>query len=139
MPPFNANGYLPPGKWSMSWRDFRTDYGFNNCRVHLLSGFRILLILLAESECSTVYVGGSFVTNRSVPNGIDGCFDVMTTKFAQLDPIFQNPDQQYDRFGCRLRMDWMSQILGFFQSNHDGEPVGVVELSFNRNDLDLIR
>jgi hypothetical protein len=137
MPEFTDRGYLPPGKWPMTWPDFNASYGFNNRRTSLLSGLRLLLLLLADCGCQVVYIGGSFVTDRSIPAGIDGCFDAMWIDFQRLDPIFRDLEQQYRRFDCGFRLDYMSHMLGFLQTSHDGEPVGVVELSFTRADLNL--
>jgi hypothetical protein len=135
MPPFTKSGYLPPGIWAMSWADFWERYGHNSRRANLLSGLMFALKLLVRSNCQTIYIGGSFITNKERPNDIDGCFDGMGIDASALDPIFQDIDEQHARFGCELRMDFMSAFQGFLQKNRDGEPIGIVEIDLRSFDI----
>lgn len=137
MPPFTDRGYLPPGTWPMVWSDFWNVYGYNNRRANLLAGLRLALILLANAGCDSVYIGGSFVTDRERPNDIDGCFDGMAIDLNSLDPVFQDHQQQQARFRCELRIDFMSQIEGFLQKDREGHPIGIIALSFTIADLKL--
>ena len=134
MPPFTESGYLPPGIWAMSWVDFWERYGYNSRRANLLSGLMFALKLLVRSNCQTIYIGGSFITNKERPNDIDGCFDGMGIDIGMLDPVFQDIDEQHARFGCELRMDFMSAFQGFLQKNRDGEPIGIVEIDLSSFD-----
>jgi hypothetical protein len=126
---------LPPGIWAMSWADFWTRYGYNSRRANLLSGLMFALKLLVRSNCQTIYIGGSFITNKERPNDIDGCFDGMGIDNSALDPIFQDIDEQHARFGCELRMDFMSAFQGFLQKNRDGEAIGIVEIDLKSFDI----
>jgi hypothetical protein len=135
MPPFTESGYLPPGIWAMSWTDFWERYGYNSRRANLLSGLMFALKLLVRSGCQTIYIGGSFITNKERPNDIDGCFDGMGIDSSSLEPIFQDLDEQHARFGCELRMDFMSAFQGFLQRNRDGEPIGIVEIDLRSFDI----
>jgi hypothetical protein len=135
MPPFTESGYLPPGIWIVSWADFWEQYGYNSRRVNLLSGLMFALKLLVRSNCQTIYIGGSFITSKERPNDIDGCFDGMGIDSSVLDPVFQDLDEQHARFGCELRMDFMSAFQGFLQKNRDGEPIGIVEIDLRSFDI----
>ena len=135
MPPFTESGYLPPGIWAMSWADFWERYGYNSRRANLLSGLMFALKLLVQANCQTIYIGGSFITSKERPNDIDGCFDGMGIDNSALDPIFQDLDEQHARFGCELRMDFMSAFQGFLQKNRDGEPIGIVEIDLRSFDI----
>jgi hypothetical protein len=131
MPPFTEQGYLPPEIWLMTWSDFWERYGYNSRRVNLLSGLMLALKILVQSGCREVYIGGSFITYKERPNDIDSCFDGMSIDSGLLDPIFNDLDEQHARFGCELRMDWMSAFQGFLQKNRDGEQVGIVVIDLN--------
>jgi hypothetical protein len=131
MPPFTERGYLPPGIWEMGWTEFWERYGYNSRRANLLSGLMFALKLLDRSGCQTIYIGGSFVTNKERPNDLDGCFDGMGIDISLLDPIFQNIDEQQARFGCELRMDFMSAFQGFLQKDRDGNSIGIVAIDLN--------
>jgi hypothetical protein len=55
----------------------------------------------------------------------------MSIDSGLLDPIFNDLDEQHARFGCELRMDWMSAFQGFLQKDRDGEQVGIVVIDLN--------
>ncbi len=135
MLPFTESGYLSPGIWVMSWADFWERYGYNSRRANLLSGLMFALKLLVKSGCQTIYIGGSFITSKERPNDIDGCFDGMAIDSTELDPVFQDIDEQHARFGCELRMDFMSAFQGFLQKNRDGETIGIVEIDLRSFDI----
>jgi hypothetical protein len=61
---------LPPGIWAMSWAEFWERYGYNSRRANLLSGLMFALKLLVRCNCQTIYIGGSFITNKERPNDI---------------------------------------------------------------------
>jgi hypothetical protein len=69
------------------------------------------------------------------PNDIDGCFDGMGIDSSALDPVFQDLDEQHARFGCELRMDFMSAFQGFLQKNRNGEAIGIVEIDLRSFDI----
>jgi hypothetical protein len=119
----------------MSWADFWERYGYNSRRANLLSGLMFALKLLVRSGCQTIYIGGSFITSKERPNDIDGCFDGMGINNSALDPIFQDIDEQHARFGCELRMDFMSAFQGFLQKSRDGEAIGIVEIDLRSFDI----
>jgi hypothetical protein len=54
---------------------------------------------------------------------------------SALDPIFQDLDEQHARFGCELRMDFMSAFQGFLQKNRNGEAIGIVEIDLRSFDI----
>jgi hypothetical protein len=83
---------------------------------------------LIPLRCHTVHIGGSFITNK---DNIDGCFDGTLIDISLLDPIFEEPDEQKARFGCELRVDFMSLFQGFLQKNSDGQPIGIIALDLN--------
>jgi hypothetical protein len=131
MPPFTEQGYLPPGIWPMTWQEFCDRYGYNTRRINLLSGLLSALRLLIPLGCHTVYIGGSFVTSKEKPNDVDGCFDAMNINNSLIDPIFKDLDAQKARFGCELRMDFMSGFQGYLQSGRGSQPLGIIEIDLN--------
>jgi hypothetical protein len=131
---FTEQGYLKSGIHLMSLRCFHDNFGTNPHRINLLYGFKSLLVMLMAIGCKEIYIGGSFVTNKEYPNDIDGCFDGMG--IWSLDPIFVDRlDEQRVRFGCELRVDYMSAFQGFLQRNRDGESIGIIAIDLT--DLDV--
>jgi hypothetical protein len=133
---FTKQGYPQPGIHLMSLPCFYEMFGTNPHRINLLFGFNLLLALLIRAGCQEIYIGGSFITNIEDPNDIDGCFDGMCVDISTLDPIFSDRlDEQKSRFGCELRVDYMSAFQGFLRTDRDGQSVGIIVISLT--DLDI--
>ena len=66
IPPFDAAGLLPPGVHCASWDQLSDRFANNAWREMLMTGFKAALENLKRAGCRTVYLNGSFVTNKSV-------------------------------------------------------------------------
>lgn len=126
LPSFDSQGNLPPGIYKVSWSDFQTRFGVNSHRQKILAGLALALRELALSGCHTVYIGGSLVTSKEQPNDFDGCFDPITVDLDTLDLVFDSEAAQKDRFGGDLKPN--ADFVGFFQTDRDGNPRGIVEI-----------
>jgi hypothetical protein len=92
----------------------------------ILAGLTLALRELALSGCHTVYIAGSFVTSKDQPNDFDGCFDPMTVDLDTLDAVFDDDLAQRARFGGDMKAN--ADFVGFFQTDRDGNPRGIVEI-----------
>ena len=54
-----------------SWSEFIDKFGTSSWRVRLATGKRASIEYLKSAGCQTVYVNGSFVTAKEVPNDFD--------------------------------------------------------------------
>ena len=52
-----------------------------------MDGLRAALENLKRAGCRTVYVNGSFVTNKYVPNDYDACWEEAGVEPEALDPV----------------------------------------------------
>ena len=86
IPPFGENGLLPPGIHWVSWEEAADRFGSTAWRQQLMAGLRTALENLKGAGCQTVYVDGSLVTAKEVPNDFDACWEE-----AGVDPIFLDP------------------------------------------------
>ncbi len=87
IPDFDADGNLPPGVHWATWQEFAQRFGTSPHRHKLLSGLRSAMDVLKTAGCQAVYVDGSFVTAKSVPNDFDACWDMEGVNPDLLDPI----------------------------------------------------
>jgi hypothetical protein len=87
IPNFTASGYLPTGIHSASWIEFKTRFGFNQHRTHLLSGLQAAVKILRDAGCLLIYVDGSFVTDKEFPNDYDACWDIHGVDPNKLDNL----------------------------------------------------
>lgn len=141
LPPFDADGNLPPGIHSAAWDEFRERFGGNERRQTLLVGLRTALDSLCRAGCRTVYVDGSFVTFKEEPGDFDACWDAEGVDPDQLDPELLTFDRgravQKAKYGGELFVaDWVAEqgsdgmlirFLDFFQRDkRTGHQKGIV-------------
>ena len=70
IPQFDADGLLPPGIHRTHWDEVVGRFGTSPWRHQLLAGLRMALDSLSRAGCQTVYIDGSFVTDKEVPNDL---------------------------------------------------------------------
>jgi hypothetical protein len=103
-PPFNEDGYLPPGVYPCSCAEFQSYFGHNPHRTRLISGLFALAKNLAQVGCQQIWMGGSLVTVKTNPGDFDGCFDAVEIDWGapDLDPVIGDPEAQLKQFGGTL-------------------------------------
>ena len=90
IPALQANGELPPGEHQTSLKEVESVFGSSNDRR------KLLMLRLREaarnfelSGVRTIWVNGSFVTDKEQPNDIDGCWEYTQSVNAEtLDTVF---------------------------------------------------
>jgi hypothetical protein len=87
IPPFDAIGNLPPGVHWATWQELADRFGKTPHRRRFLAGLKAALDSEREAGCRTVYIDGSFVTAKQVPNDFDACWDIDGVDPGLLDPI----------------------------------------------------
>ena len=127
IPPFNELGYLPPGIYETTWIEFMKRFAINSQRQRLATGLAAALHKLASAGCRRVLIGGSFVTSKEYPNDFDGWYESFGLDLNILDPLFlEDVESQMEVFGGTLFSP--PTYEGFFQTDRDGRPKGVVVL-----------
>ncbi len=137
IPQFDADGLLPPGVHSADWGELIDRLGNNPWRQCLLAGLRAALEDLNGAGCRTVYVNGSFVTSKNLPNDFDACWEEDGVDPAALDPILLT----FDPGRATQKAKYMGELfpasviadtdglsfLEFFQTDKEtGKPKGIV-------------
>jgi hypothetical protein len=75
IPEFDENVNLPPGIHFGDWQEFKERFGYTPKRAKMISGLEELMKQLKAAECRTIYINGSFVTNKIDPGDFDFCWD----------------------------------------------------------------
>lgn len=98
--------------------------------------------MLFAAGCHTVYVDGSFVTEKAVPADYDACWELEGVDHNRLDPILI--DFRYNRISQKVKYmgelfpvhspvgDVGKQMLNFFQTDKNGNPKGIVAFNLRR-------
>jgi hypothetical protein len=144
IPEFDINGNLPPGIHQVTWEEFTKRFGRTQHRCKLLSGLKRALDSLKAAGCQTVYVDGSFVTEKKVPGDFDACWDINGVNPDLLDPVLltfanRRAAQKAKYSGELFPMQATAEnitgrtFLEFFQiDKKTGEQKGIIQLDLRR-------
>jgi len=95
---------LPPGVHAAGWAEIRDKFGGGAHREHLLDGLRVGGSVLKAVGCPTLWLDGSFVTEKPDPNDFDACWETAGVDIAllrTLDPVMLTFD--HDRLAQRMK------------------------------------
>ncbi len=126
IPAFDKDGNLPPGVHPASWDEFARRFGATPHRRRLLSGLKSALAVLKAAGCQRVYIDGSFVTEKVVPNDYDAAWEpsgVDVAKLLSLEPVFGDFDNQRAAQKAKFRGE-------FFPSSAIADHVGTTFFDF---------
>jgi hypothetical protein len=137
-----ASGNLPPGIHPATWGEIVARYGTTPHRLRLLAGLKAALDVLRLAGGTRVYLDGSFVTAKVVPNDFDACWELTGVDLSVLDqtePALldwrQRRAAQKAVFGGELFIasaaadPWGTTFLEFFQQDRlTGEPKGIIAI-----------
>ena len=136
---FDEKGLLPPGIHWASWDEFLDRFGFSAWRRRLADGIGAAVKNLRSAGCLTVYVNGSFVTSKEVPNDFDACWEEAGVDPTVLDPVLLTFDpgrvtQKAKYLGELFPASAIADgdgfsFLEFFQTDKEtGGPKGIVAI-----------
>ena len=140
IPPFDVDGLLPAGIHWATWDEFVIRFGISPRRQQIMAGLRAALDSLKAAGCKTVYLDGSFVTSKEVPNDFDACWEEAGVDPAVLDPVLLT----FDPGRVTQKAKYMGELfpasavaggdgfsfLEFFQTDKEaGRPKGIVAIN----------
>lgn len=145
IPSFNANGKLPSGIHPCTWQEFISRFGTTQHRLKLIAGLEISMQQLQNAGCLTIYIDGSFVTDKLVPGDFDACWEttgVDIPKLQLLAPALfdfsAKRAAQKAKYGGELfPAGWPADTTGtlfldFFQQDRDGNSKGIIAIDLSR-------
>ncbi len=137
---FEPSGLLRPGIHWLTWTQIVEGVGWNAHRRRLLDGLERALLDLKAAGCRTVYVDGSFVSQKEIPDDFDACWEREGVALRRLlgTPLFtfdrgraaQKAVYGGELFPADVQADGAGRrFLEFFQVDKDtGNPKGIVAL-----------
>jgi hypothetical protein len=87
IPLFVEDGCLPPGIHTTTWDVFYERFGTTHQRNMLLQGLFAAIDHLAKAGCREIFIGGSFVTNKTIPEDFDACWNPEGVSSVLTDPV----------------------------------------------------
>lgn len=143
IPPFEPSGCLPPGIHVATWKAVASRFGGNAHRLYLLNGLALVIIELQRINCATLYLDGSFVTSKLLPNDFDACWfwDLADANAADkldsllLETTSEGRAKQKARYGGEVFLVHSHQahkgqgVFALFQTDREtGTPKGIIAL-----------
>jgi hypothetical protein len=140
LPRLTEDGCLPEGVHEASLAELGDRFGRQSAaRRRLFNGLTRAIENLREAGVRRVYVDGSFVTDKQVPNDVDGCWEAnVDVDLGKLEEVFldfggrrRRMKEKYgvDFFPCSYTEgDTRKAFLGFFQVDKEGRAKGIVAI-----------
>jgi hypothetical protein len=142
IPPFIDIGAvwkaLQPGIHEATFQEIEERFATNETRRLLFEGFRAGAEALMKAQRKTVYLDGSFVTEKDYPGDFDLCWDPVGVDDTKLDPVLldfsEGRRKQKAKFGGEFfptsaKADGVFTFLEFFQHDRDiGKEKGILRI-----------
>jgi hypothetical protein len=144
IPEFDENGNLPPGIHWTTWETLVEQFGITPRRRRMIEGLRMAMEQLKNAGCRTIYIDGSFVTNKLSPNDFDACWDRDDTNLNYLRVHapklldFANRDAQKATYRGEIFLseqpvsDYGEISLEFFQKDRNQNCKGIIAIDLTR-------
>ena len=135
IPVLQENGELPPGEHPATVDDVEAVFGSSTGRRRLLMrGLRAAIANFELSGVRTLWLNGSFTTDKNEPNDIDGCWEYTSSvDINRLDPVFLGSrNAMKEKYGLDFFISNIAEAESglpfpeFFQVNREGEPKGII-------------
>lgn len=129
---------LPPGVHSAILKEVKDFFATTIYRRHLFSGFERAINSLRIADCKTVFLDGSFITEKPIPGDYDVCWDTTGVDINLLDPVFLNfsdnrKEQKKKYYGeffpANNLADGTAPFIDFFQiDKFTGKQKGIIKI-----------
>lgn len=145
IPALQINGELPPGEYYASLDEVEAVYGCSTDRRKLLmQGLREAASNFELSGVRTLWIDGSFITDKEEPNDIDGCWEYMpVVDMKKLDPVFLGSRKvMKNKYGLDFFIANIIEARSglpfpkFFQVNRGGDPKGIIVVTLGGTQYD---
>jgi hypothetical protein len=133
---------LPPGIHSATIIELEEFFITNDKRKKLFSGFKKAVVAFLECGCKAVFLDGSFVTSKKIPNDYDVCWDMDGIDESKLDPVFldfseKRKRQQIKYYGEFFPIHFFAAgtifFYDFFQiDRHTGGKKGMIKIDLKK-------
>jgi predicted nucleotidyltransferase len=139
IPKLQKNGELPAGEHLSTVDEIEKIYGSSSARrKQLMLGLKEAFANLEKAGVKTIWINGSFVTDKKEPSDIDGCWEYHDgVDLEILDSVFvsdKGTKEMKNKYGLDFFVsNWIEMASGlpfprFFQVNREGDAKGIIVL-----------
>jgi hypothetical protein len=132
---------LSPGVHIATLKEIEGRFATSDHRKNLFLGFKKGVTALREAGCRTIFLDGSFVTEKPLPGDYDVCWDPIGVDIAKLEPVFRDFSDKRKKqkeifygefFPSTLLADGKHFFFDYFQiDRHTGNAKGIICLRFS--------
>ena len=79
---------LPPGVHAADMTEVKKHFAYNQWRRQLYDGLQKACVSLVAAGCRSLYLDGSFVSEKPKPGDFDACWEPDGVDLRLLDPVF---------------------------------------------------
>ena len=137
---------LPPGVYAADMTAIKKHFAYNEWRRQLYGGLLKACVNLAAAGCQSLYLDGSFVTEKPKPGDFDACWEPDGVDSCLLDPVFldftNSRANQKLKFGgeffpATTTADAKGRTyLEFFQvEKFTNQPKGIVQIDLSNDPM----
>lgn len=130
---------LPFGIHNATLKEVEECFATNNKRKQLFRGLVKACESLKAAGCSTIYLDGSYVTDKDFPSDYDVCWNPINVDEKKLDPVFldfsNGRKKQKSKYGGEFFIassiaDGSHRFIQYFQTDKDtGLEKGVIRIN----------
>ncbi len=131
---------LPPGIYDSTLDEIFDRYAVNDRRKFLFEGLDRGLRHLFSIGCRQVFLDGSYVTEKPLPNDYEVCWDMAYVDGDKIDPVFldfsNGRRSQKEKYGGEyfpasiIEQNSGKPFLDFFQTDKEsGKQKGIIRIS----------
>lgn len=131
---------LPPGIHDADMSEIYGRFVVNQRRKDLYVGLKDGLDNLFASGCQQVFLDGSYVTAKPLPNDYEVCWDAEHVDPTSLDPVFLNFDNHRSQQKAKYQGEYFPTVfvegasgkpfMEFFQKDREtGKPKGIIRVT----------
>jgi len=140
---------LPPGVHPASLAEVSDYFASNPHRRDLFNGLMVAAKALAKAHVQYVYLDGSFVTGKPIPNDYDACWDPRGVIHGLLDPVFLDFDNKRANQKIKYKGEFFpfhidagtgQAFIDFFQTEtFTGQKKGIVLIDLKSESFESIK
>jgi hypothetical protein len=129
---------LPPGIHDVTLPEIERAFATTDRRRAMFEGFKRAAKDLKKAGCSTVYLDGSFVTEKQEPGDFDACWEPAGVDDRRLDPVLldftdhrraQKKRYMGELFPAPYFAAPGQRFIDFFQNDrYTGKPKGILRI-----------
>jgi hypothetical protein len=136
IPSFDKRGNLPPGIYIVTLKEIEQKFAYTEHRNHLFEGLKRLLKNLKAAGCMTLYLDGSYVTNKTEPADYDCIWDPTGVTQALdkdiLKPLEERKAKYFGDIFVYMPEHGGFPHLRYFQKDQDDNPKGIIQIDLRK-------